>query len=122
MRATGLGVLLDASAERGAGGRVIFHGHEPRIPCFPAWCVLGITAVLVHGGQGILRKSERFSARIVLAVGWLEHILRSSNLGVHLQPAIVWRDVKQGCVATPRRVACMHEPVQLRDLAHPRGG
>ena len=25
-----LGVLLDANAERGASGRVIFNGHEPR--------------------------------------------------------------------------------------------
>ena len=98
------------------------HGHEPRAPRFALWCVSGITAMLAHGGQGIHRNSERFSVRAVLAVGWLEHILRSSQLGIHLQPAIVWRDVKQGCVATPRQVACMHEPVQLRDTAHPRGG
>ena len=39
--------------------------HEP----LSGWCVSGITAVLVHGGQGILRNSERFSARAVLAVG-----------------------------------------------------
>ena len=117
-----LGMLLDAGAERRASGRAIFHGHEPRAPRFPEWCVSGITTLLAHGGQGILRNSERFSARAVLAVEWLEHLLRSSQLGVHLQPAIVWCDVKQGCVATPRRVACMHEPVQLCDPAHPRGG
>ena len=117
-----LGVLLDAGAERGASGRVIFLGHEPRAPRCTERCVLGITTVLAHGGQEILRNSERFSARAVLAVGWLEHLLRPSKLGVKLQPAIVWREVKQGCVATPRRVACMHEPVQLRDLAHPLGG
>ena len=51
-----------------------------------------------------------------------EHLLLSSQLGVHLHPAIMWRDVKQCCVATSRRVACMHEPVQSRDPAHPRGG
>ena len=117
-----MGMFLDARAEREAGGRVIFHGHEPRAPRFPEWCVSEITAVLAHGGQGILCNSERFSTHAVLAVRWLEHILRSSQLGTHLQPAVVRRDVKQGCVATPRRVACMHEPVQLRDPAHPRGG
>ena len=45
---------------------------------FPEWCVSGITAVLAHGGQGILRNFERFSSRAILAVGWLEHLLRSS--------------------------------------------
>ena len=77
--------------------------------------------MLAHGEQGILRISERFLARAVLAVGWLEDLLRLSPLGVHLQPVIVWRDVQQGYAATPRRVACMYEPVQLRDPAHPRG-
>ena len=32
--------------------------------------------MLAHGGLGILRNPERFSARAVLAVGWLEHLLR----------------------------------------------
>ena len=73
-------------------------------------------------GQGTLRNSECFAARAVLAVGWLEHFLRLSQLGVHRQPAIVWRDVRQGCVAMLRRVVCMHEPVQLCDPAHLRGG
>ena len=97
-------MLLDAGAERGASGRVIFHGHEPRAPRFPEWCASGTTAVLAHGVHDVLRNSERFSAGAVLAVGWLERLLRPSQLGVHIQPAIVWRDVKQGCVATPRRV------------------
>ena len=44
--------------------------------------------MLVHGGQEILRSSERFSSRAVLAVGWLEHLLRSSQLGVYLQSAL----------------------------------
>ena len=112
------GVLLDAGAEGGASGRVIFHRHEPRAPRFLEWCVSRIIAVLAHGGQGILRNSEGFSARAVLAVGWLEHLLRSSQLGVHLQYVIVWRDVKQDCVATPCGVACMHELVQIRDSTH----
>ena len=34
-------MLLDAGAERGASGRVIFYGHEPRAPRFPEWCVSG---------------------------------------------------------------------------------
>ena len=114
-----LGVLLDAGAERGASRRVIFHRHEPRAPRFLEWYVSRITAVLAHGGQGILRNSERFSARAALAVGWLEHLLRSSQLGVHLQSTIVWRDVKQDCVAMPCGVACMHELVQIHDPTHP---
>ena len=73
-----LGVGLDAGAERGASGRVIFLGHEPRAPRFLEWCVSRIMAVLAHGEQGVIRNSERFSARAVLAVGWLEHLLRSS--------------------------------------------
>ena len=73
------GMLLDGSAERGARGRVIFHRHEPRAPRFPEWCVSGTTAVLAHGRQGTLPNSERFSARAVLPVGWLGHILRSSS-------------------------------------------
>ena len=36
---------------------------------FLKWCVSGITAVLAHSRQGILRNSERFSARAILAVG-----------------------------------------------------
>ena len=32
---------------------------------------------------------------------------------------IFGRDVKQGYVATPRRVTCMHEPVRIRGPVHP---
>ena len=65
MRATCFGVLLDAGAERGASE---------------------ITTLLAHGGQGILRNSERFSARAVLAVGWLEHVCDHRNLAYIFSP------------------------------------